>query len=277
MNINEAIECSIKSIGGSEANIDSQYLLSFILQKKFTWLKTWPETILSQQQETLLFELVKRRKQGEPIAFITGERDFWTLTLETNPSTLIPRPETELLVEKALEFLKDLPKAKILDLGTGTGAIALAIASERKNDKVIATDYVEDVVDLAKRNAIKNKISNVEIFQSDWFSKIKETEFDLIVSNPPYVEENDPHLNQGDLRFEPKSALTAGDNGLADIKIIIEESRSRLVNGGKVMIEHGYCQANDLREIFRSFGYQKIKVIKDLAGLDRISTGVFLH
>jgi release factor glutamine methyltransferase len=277
MNINEAIECSIKSIGGSEANIDSQYLLSFILQKKFTWLKTWPETILSQQQETLLFELVKRRKQGEPIAFITGERDFWTLTLETNPSTLIPRPETELLVEKALEFLKDLPKAKILDLGTGTGAIALAIASERKNDKVIATDYVEDVVDLAKRNAIKNKISNVEIFQSDWFSKIKETEFDLIVSNPPYVEENDPHLNQGDLRFEPKSALTAGDNGLADIKIIIEESRSRLVNGGKVMIEHGYYQANDLREIFRSFGYQKIKVIKDLAGLDRISTGVFLH
>jgi len=277
MNINEAIEYSIKSIGGSEANIDSQYLLSFILQKKFTWLKTWPETILSQQQETLLFELVKRRKQGEPIAFITGERDFWTLTLETNPSTLIPRPETELLVEKALEFLKDLPKAKILDLGTGTGAIALAIASERKNDKLYATDYVEDVVDLAKRNAIKNKISNVEIFQSDWFSKIKETEFDLIVSNPPYVEENDPHLNQGDLRFEPKSALTAGDNGLADIKIIIEESRPRLVNGGNVMIEHGYYQANELREIFRSFGYQKIKVIKDLAGLDRISTGVFLH
>ncbi len=180
-------------------------------------------------------------------------------------------------MEESLDYLSNKTKAKVLDLGTGTGAIALAIASERKNDVIIASDCVLGAVQLAINNAIRNKIENVTIIQSDWFSNITDSGFNLIVSNPPYVEENDQHLNQGDLRFEPKSALTSGDNGLADIKIIIEESRSRLVDGGLLMIEHGYQQANDLRDIFQSFGYQKIKTIKDLQGLDRISIGIFLH
>jgi len=277
MNITDALKYSIESIGGEDANIDSLYLLSFILQKDFTWIKTWPEKMLDEVQIESLTQLTERRKKGEPIAYITGTKDFWSLTLKTNPSTLIPRPETELLVENALAFLENKDDAKILDLGTGTGAIGLAIASEKPYSQVVASDFQIDAVKLTKENAQLNKIDNIEILLSDWFSNITDKEFDLIVSNPPYVEENDPHLSQGDLRFEPKSALASGDNGLADIKIIIEESRSRLVNGGALMIEHGYQQANDLRDIFQSFGYHKVKVIKDLAGLDRISTGVFLH
>jgi len=277
MNVKGAIQFVTSSIGGNEADVDARYLLSFILNKSFTWLKTWPEKILDDTQVETLTRLIERRKKGEPIAYITGTKDFWTLSLKTNPSTLIPRPETELLVESALAFLENKDDAKILDLGTGTGAIGLAIASEKPNSKIVASDFQIDAVKLAKENVQLNKIDNIEILLSDWFLNITDKEFDLIVSNPPYVKENDPHLSQGDLRFEPKSALASGDNGLADIKIIIEESRSRLVNGGSLMIEHGYQQANDLRDIFQSFGYHKVKVIKDLAGLDRISIGVFLH
>ena len=281
MNVEDAIKFAAKEIDKSELNaeadIDARYLVSHVLQKDFTWLRAWQDKELSDQQEFALEAIVQRRKSGEPIAYITGEKDFWTLTLETNASTLIPRPETELLVEKALDYLFEKPKAKVLDLGTGTGAIALAIATERQNDTIVATDYVQEAVELAKRNAQKNNINNVIILQSDWFLNMTESRFDLIVCNPPYVEENDPHLKQGDLRFEPLTALTASDNGLADIKIIIEESKSRLVQGGMLMIEHGYQQASDLKILFQKFGYQKIDVIKDLSGLERISTGIFLQ
>ncbi len=273
MNVREAIDYGKKTIGGEEAIIDSFYLLSFLLDKNFTWLKTWQDHEISDTQRLNLETLVDRRKEGEPIAYIIGEKDFWTLTLNSNPSTLIPRPETELLVEKALQYLSNKPKAKVLDLGTGTGAIALAIASERKNDTVIASDYVQDAVQLAKQNAVKNKIENVEIIYSDWFSNIDDFDFDLIVSNPPYVEENDPHLSLGDLRFEPKSALTSSDNGLADIKVIIDESRRRIIQGGMLMIEHGFEQGKDIRRMMNEAGYRSIETLSDLSGLDRITKG----
>ncbi|MCF6193941.1 MAG: peptide chain release factor N(5)-glutamine methyltransferase, partial [Kangiellaceae bacterium] len=259
---------------GTEAEVDSRYIVSHVLEKNFTWLKTWHDSILSNDQQVLLGALVERRKSGEPIAYITGEKDFWTLALEVNPSTLIPRPETELLVETALEFLANKSRAKILDLGTGTGAIALAIASERNNDVIIASDYVVEAVQLAQRNAVKNKIENVTFIQSDWFSNVKEAEFDLIVSNPPYVEENDPHLNQSDLRFEPNSALIAADNGFADIKTIIHEAKNHLVKNGVLLMEHGFEQGERVRSLLSEAAYGEIKTLADHSGLDRVTIAI---
>ncbi len=254
---------------------DVKYLLSYVLQKSFTWLKTWPEQTLSQDQVKQLAQLIQRRHQGEPIAYITGQRDFWTLTLKTNSSTLIPRPETELLVELGIQFLAErqsnIVQQKILDLGTGTGAIALAIASERKQDKVTAVDFQKDAVTLAKQNAKLNKVENIEISQSDWFSNIAEKNFDLILSNPPYIEDNDPHLSEGDLIYEPRSALVASDKGLADIKTIVKQGFFHLVRGGKMMIEHGFQQGKAVREIFVENGYQNVTTVKDLSELDRVT------
>jgi len=276
MKVKLAIAYLESKLQGEESKDDARYLASHLLQKSFTWIKTWPDELLTLEQKEQLEKLLERRLSGEPIAYITGERDFWTLTLKTNPSTLIPRPETELLVEKAIEFLGNYPSknAKVLDLGTGTGAIALAIASARPTDKIIACDFQAGAVELAKENAKLNNINNVTIIQSDWFSNMAEESFELIVSNPPYVEEGDPHLTQGDLVFEPNSALVAADQGLADIKIIISESTRFLVDGGQLMIEHGYQQAEQLKAIFIENGFSQIETYKDLAGLDRITKGV---
>ena len=275
MNVEDAIAFASEEIATSESLIDAKYLVSYVLNKNFTWLTTWQDKNISVDEEIKLKKLVERRKSGEPIAYITGEKDFWTLTLQTNPSTLIPRPETELLVEKALEFLSKKISNKVLDLGTGTGAIALSIASERKSDIIFASDFISEAVELAKINALKNKVQNVTILQSDWFSNIKDSDFDLIISNPPYVEENDIHLNQGDLRFEPNSALTSADNGFADIKTIIHESKYYLVNGGALMMEHGFEQGEKIRSLLNTAGYSKIETIKDISNLDRITIAIY--
>jgi len=273
MNVQQALVFVQSEIASDQAFIDARYLLSHVLQKNFSWLKTWPETLLSEEQQITLTAMVKRRKNGEPIAYITGEKEFWTLKLETNSSTLIPRPETELLVEKAIEFLNFYEKAKILDLGTGTGAIALAIASERRNDQVYASDFQLGAVELAQRNARLNNLHNVTILQSDWFSNIEKLEYQLIVANPPYVAPDDPHLEKGDLIFEPDSALVSGDNGLSDIKIIVSQTKSYLAAAGKLMIEHGFEQGREVRQIFEQFGYDNVETACDLSGLDRITMG----
>lgn len=277
LSVQQANTFIIQQLGSEQAEDDARYLLSYVLQKDFTWLRTWPETQLQNDQIAQLKKVVQRRKSGEPVAYITGEKDFWTLRLKTDSSTLIPRPETELLVEAALEFLSqrqaDVSNQSILDLGTGTGAVALAIASERKHDAVVAVDFQLGAVTLAKQNTIDNHINNVEVFQSDWFNAIEETKFNLIVSNPPYVEANDPHLLEGDLVFEPNSALVSSGNGLADIRIIVCEAHSYLVDGGMLMIEHGYRQGIAVRELFMKQGYTEVKTIKDLADLDRITMG----
>lgn len=273
MNVQQALAFVQSEITGDQAPIDARYLLSHLLQKNFSWLKTWPETLLSEEQQTMLVGMVKRRKNGEPIAYITGEKEFWTLRLETNSSTLIPRPETELLVEKALAFLSFYKNAKVLDLGTGTGAIALAIASERRDDQVFASDFQLGAVELAQRNVRLNNLDNVTILQSDWFSNIEKIEYQLIVTNPPYVAPGDPHLNQGDLVFEPDSALVSDDNGLSDIKIIVSQAKSYLTAAGKLMIEHGFEQGSEVRQIFDQFGYDDVETVCDLSGLDRITMG----
>jgi len=277
MNVQEAINLALEILQPNQdkysARTDAEFLLVYCLQKNFTWLKTWPDYELLQAQEQRYTDLLNRRKQGEPIAYITGEKSFWTLELETNSSTLIPRSETELLVETALEFLADKSNSKILDLGTGTGAIAISIASERSRDNVVACDFNFDAVELAKRNAIKNNIHNIEIIQSNWFESITESKFNLIVSNPPYIEETDPHLKQGDLIFEPTSALVSADKGLADIKLIAKQSVKQLKQGGGLMFEHGFEQAKAVREILNQNNYVGIKTLKDLGGLDRVTIG----
>ncbi len=273
MNIQQTLDFVQSEISGDQACVDARYLLSHVLQKDFSWLKTWPEKRLSKEQQAILNVMVTRRKNGEPIAYITGEKEFWTLRLETNSSTLIPRPETELLVEKALEFLVRYQCAKVLDLGTGTGAIALAIASERKNDQVFASDCQPSAVELAQRNARLNNLKNITILQSNWYSNIDKIGFELIVSNPPYIAPGDPHLEQGDLIFEPVSALVSEDDGLGDIKIIVSQAKNYLAKGGKLMIEHGFKQGEQVKQLLMRFGFDNIETFCDLSRLDRITTG----
>jgi release factor glutamine methyltransferase len=225
---------------------------------------------LTTQQIDAFKALVAKREMGHPVAHLVGIREFWSLELEVNNSTLIPRPDTETLVEKALSL--DLPTdAKMLDLGTGTGAIALSLASEQPNWQVTAVDFSEQAVALAKRNQQKLALNNVTVLHSNWFSAVPNQQFDLIVSNPPYIDEQDEHLSQGDVRFEPMSALVAPDNGMADIKVIIEQARQYLAPNGYLLIEHGYQQALLLQEFFAQMAYSNILTIKDMAGCDRVT------
>jgi len=276
MNVQAALDYAQSVIISDEPQVDARYLLSFVLNKNFTWLKTWSDKNLTAKQLSQLKILIERRIKGEPIAYITGEKDFWSLTLKTSPSTLIPRSETELLVEKALAFLSEYETAKVLDLGTGTGAIGLAIASERVDDQIIACDFQQQVVELAQKNASLNNIANIKILQSNWFSNITENQFNLIVANPPYVIEGDSHLSQDDLVFEPNSALVAKKNGLADIKTIVNRAPEYLINGGALMMEHGFEQGDEVRRLFNSVGFIKIETILDLSELERVTLGVML-
>ena len=226
--------------------LDAEVLLLACIDKTRTYLFTWPEKRLTDEQQRCFFEMVERRKLGEPVAHIVGFREFWSLPLEVNAQTLIPRPDTETLVEQvlALEIDRDI---SLLDLGTGTGAIALAISSEYPNWHVTGCDRIPAAIELAERNRQRlntdNQFDKVQFIQSNWFSALKDQKFDVIVSNPPYIEPNDPHLNQGDVCFEPLSALVAQDDGMADLKHIIAQAKSHLNENGTLLLEHGYNQS----------------------------------
>lgn len=252
-------------------DLDLQLLLQQVLEKPRSYLYTWPERELDAAQQQAFESLLARRKQGEPVAHILGSRDFWTLTLEVDSSTLIPRPETELLVELALERLDATPK-RVADLGTGTGAIALALASERPGWHVSAVEYSTAALALAERNRQRLQITNAEILQGSWCQPLT-GEFDLIVSNPPYIDPEDPHLQRGDVRFEPRSALVAEDAGLADIRTIAEQALSRLKPGGWLMFEHGYDQGEAVRQLLQHLGYQALQTYTDLNLQDRVTIG----
>ncbi|MFM2598994.1 peptide chain release factor N(5)-glutamine methyltransferase [Vibrio fortis] len=257
-------------------SIDAAVLLCHTLDKPRSYLLTWPEKHLTLEQEQHFNKLLTRRLTGEPVAYIVGEREFWSLPLKVSPSTLIPRPDTERLVEVALD--KTFGKAgDILDLGTGTGAIALALASEMPNRNVTGIDLRPEAQQLASENAERLNITNTTFLNGSWFDPLPEnSRFSLIVSNPPYIEKDDPHLSQGDVRFEPITALVAEEKGLADIKHIADNARHYLEADGWLAFEHGYDQGDAVREIMQALGYLDVMTEKDYGGNDRVTLGRYL-
>lgn len=253
------------------AKLDAQILLAFVLNKELSYLLTWPEKTLAQQDKQHYLSLLDRRISGEPIAYIVGVKDFWSLPFMVSPATLIPRPDTEILVELVLEQFADIDTLHCLDLGTGTGAIALALASEQPNWQIDAIDFSLDAVKLAQQNAKKLQLSHVNIFQSDWFSALNDRKFDVIVSNPPYIDKLDENLSQGDVRFEPESALVADEHGLGDIKHIAQQALKYLNSQGSLFFEHGFEQGEAVRNILAALGYHNAQTVRDFNGHERIT------
>ncbi|BFM17141.1 peptide chain release factor N(5)-glutamine methyltransferase [Maricurvus nonylphenolicus] len=254
------------------ARLDVELLLAECVERERTYLYTWPEKELTPEQQARFESLFSRRLTGEPVAHILGQREFWSLPLQVNPSTLIPRPDTERLVEVVLDL--DLPNdARVVDLGTGTGAIALALASEKPGWNITGVDQSVDAVKLAEANRQALGFNHITIKQSDWFGELASEQFNLIVSNPPYIDQQDPHLAEGDVRFEPLSALVADANGLADIQHIAEQAKQHLLPGGWLALEHGFEQGEDVREIFSACGYVDVVTEQDYGGNDRVTLG----
>ena len=254
------------------ARLDAELLLAAALGKSRSFLHTWPERIVPSDAALTFADYLQRRRGGEPVAYILGQQGFWKLDLEVAPHTLIPRPDTELLVETALELLPSTP-AKVLDLGTGSGAIALALASERPAWQVTAVDRVLEAVALAERNRQRLHLQNVTVLSSHWFDALKDHRYTLIISNPPYIAAADPHLVAGDVRFEPASALVAGTDGLDDLRVIITQAPQHLEAGGWLMLEHGYDQAQAVRDLLVAQGFVEVHSRMDLGGHQRISLG----
>ncbi|MDX1464904.1 MAG: peptide chain release factor N(5)-glutamine methyltransferase [Halomonas sp.] len=269
--------------GSPSPRLDAEVLLCHALGVDRTWLYTWGDREAPSVERARFEALVAARAQGQPIAYLTGEREFWGLSLATSPHTLIPRPDTECLVEAALARAAP-PQGRLLDLGTGTGAIALAFASERPDWSVIGVDIRSEAVALARHNAARLGITNVAFRESDWFAALvdkgvddnadpRAERFDLIVSNPPYIAADDPHLARGDVRFEPHSALVAADGGLSDLCHLVREAGRYLLPGGWLMLEHGFEQAEAVRGVLEAAGYVEVESRVDLGGHPRVSQG----
>ncbi|MFZ3022908.1 peptide chain release factor N(5)-glutamine methyltransferase [Pseudomonas sp.] len=252
--------------------LDAELLLAQALGKSRGYLHTWPERELEASQHERYQAALARRRTGEPVAYILGRQGFWSLDLDVASHTLIPRPDTELLVETALALLPVTP-LQVLDLGTGTGAIALALACERPAWQVTGVDRVPEAVALAQGNGTRLQLANARFAESCWFSALAGQRFQLIVSNPPYIAAADPHLSQGDVRFEPSSALVAGVDGLDDIRVIIEQAPAHLLAGGWLLLEHGFDQAEAVRELLAQRGFAAVDSRRDLGGHQRISLG----
>jgi release factor glutamine methyltransferase len=257
----------------SSPQLDAELLLAHVLGKPRSFLRTWPEHQPSVAQVEAFAALLARRRAGEPVAYLLGQQGFWNLDLLVSPATLIPRPDTERLVEVALE-LGPSGSAEVLDLGTGTGAIALALASERPDWTVTGCDRVAAAVELAEHNRQRLGLENVRFVRSDWFAELSAAaRFALIVSNPPYIAEQDPHLSQGDLRFEPRSALTSGSDGLTDIRQLIEAAPSHLAAGGWLLLEHGWQQAPAVATLLSTRGFEGVQSWADLGDNLRVTGG----
>jgi release factor glutamine methyltransferase len=253
--------------------LDAEVLLMHVCSLDRSNLITRNETALTGKQLNMLENLLHRRKRGEPVAYITGTREFWSMELDVTPGTLIPRPETELLVEKALEHIPRDAEWTIADLGTGSGAIALAITKERPRCRVIAADNSSAALEVARSNAKKFGLTNIEFHEGDWFAALAGATFDMILSNPPYIRAGDPHLKQGDVRFEPATALVAGTEGLDAIRHIARHAREFLKPGGWLLFEHGWDQAEAIGDYLRQQGYRNIACHTDLTGHARVAGG----
>jgi len=254
--------------------IDAEVLLQHVIERPMSWLIAYGDTTATSPHVQSFYELVAKRQQGQPIAYLTGKRDFWTLTLDVNENVLIPRSDTENLVEQALERIPTDAAWQILDLGTGSGAIGLALAKERPNCSVLAIDSQDGALRVAQKNGVANGVTNIEFRQSDWFESLcSDNKFDLIASNPPYIEKDDSHLQQGDLRFEPLSALVASNDGLSDLQTIIKTAPNYLSKNGWLIVEHGYNQAEPVAECFRTYGFEKTELHRDINDLPRCTSG----
>ena len=253
--------------------LDAEILLAHAIQKNRTYLYTWPEKELSNSQIKLFKTLIKKRLSGKPIAYIVGTREFWGLDFIVNQHTLIPRPDTEIIVIETIHLTKKRQgHVKVLDLGTGSGAIICSLKHELPQIDAYAIDYSHQALEIAKQNA-KNLNLSINFIQSDWFKNLGSQKFNLIISNPPYIEEQDPHLNKNGLSFEPITALTSGTDGLKDIKTICKQASKFLHKNGCILIEHGYNQAKDIKEILTKNNFHKIKTIKDYGNNDRVTIG----
>lgn len=273
MTIRQLLDFATRKLAGSpSARLDAELLLGHALEVTRSFVYANPDLVIPDRRRHHFAELVRRRQNGEPVAYLVGHREFWTLDLVVDAAVLIPRPETELLVEAALERLPATSVRRVADLGTGSGAIALAIARERPTCEVHATDCSEAALETAHRNAQRHGLERVRFHLGHWDQPL-EGRFDLVVSNPPYVAAGDPHLDTGDCRFEPRIALTPGERGLEAIEAIAAASADRLEPGGWLLLEHGFDQAAGVADVLRREGFREIVLVRDLAGHDRVTIG----
>lgn len=255
------------------APLDAQVLLAHVLRRDRTWLVAHRDEALQHGAATTFFALAERRRNGEPVAYLVGRREFWGLSLQVSPAVLVPRPETETLVELALEWLPTDRPLRVLDLGTGSGAIALAIARERPNADVVAIDASVAALTVARANATTLGLRNVTFMESDWYATVGGARFDLVASNPPYVAAGDPHLGLDDVRFEPLAALVAGADGLHALRTIVTGAGERLTPAGALLVEHGYDQAAAVRALLEDAGFVHLTARRDIAGIHRVAGG----
>ncbi|MEW5972357.1 MAG: peptide chain release factor N(5)-glutamine methyltransferase [Pseudomonadota bacterium] len=273
VSISEALDFARERLaGGDSPRSDADILLAHVLDRPRSYLLAWPERELSPGQWTAFQALVERRARGEPVAYLTGSRGFFGLDLAVSNAVLIPRPETELLVEAALERLPAGPCA-VADLGTGSGAIALAIAQARPDARVVAVDASPQALEVARANAERLGLRNVELREGDWCKGLADERFDMIVSNPPYIREDDPHLARGDVRFEPAMALASGPDGLDAIRAIVACAPAHLSPGGWLLFEHGFDQAEAVAGLMRDAGFIDVESLRDLLGHGRVTLG----
>lgn len=271
--IAQLLQWAVKQLTASESpKLDAEVILCFLLEKDRSYLFAWDDKVMDDDIIRRFTALIMRRQAGEPVAHILGYREFWSLELEVSADTLIPRPDTEVLVEQALACMPS-HACQVLDLGTGTGAIALALASESPQATVTAIEYQQGAAALARRN-VKRCGFDVAVLQGSWFEPLKASQrFDVIVSNPPYIDAHDPHLAMGDVRFEPLTALVATDNGLADLKHIISQGYQFLTVDGWLLVEHGFEQGAAVRALFTASNYHQVVTHKDYGNNDRITVG----
>lgn len=272
--IRSVLDKAIASLAGTDTPVlDAEVLLAHALECSRTTLIAWPERELGEHEIHRFGVLLLKRMQGIPVAYITGEREFWSLPLKVTEATLIPRPETETLVEFVLEKTADAGTLEVLEMGTGSGAIACALAVERPGWHLSASDISGEALAVARQNAARLESADIEFIRSNWFDQFDGRRFDIIVSNPPYVADADPHLQQGDARFEPSSALRSGVDGLDDIRILTTMAGSYLKPDGWLVLEHGYDQREHVRACFEQAGYRRIEQRSDLGGRPRLTAG----
>ncbi|MEI4518773.1 MULTISPECIES: peptide chain release factor N(5)-glutamine methyltransferase [unclassified Stenotrophomonas] len=271
--IRQLLAAAARVLPGVEGRHEAELLLLHVLGRERGWLFAHATDLLDPATAEAFAALLQRRIAGEPVAYLLGRRGFWTLDLAVSPATLIPRPETERLVELALERLPEGVPLRIADLGTGSGAVALALASERPLAQIVATDMSGDAIAVAAGNARQHGLANVAFRQGSWHAPLAEERFDLIASNPPYIASDDPHLAQGDLRFEPATALASGHDGLDDIRLIIAGAPAHLQPGGWLLVEHGWDQGEAIRALLEGAGFVEVETALDLEQRDRVSLG----